>query len=204
VSNNTRNYIISNEGSVKSFVDSHNLLAAEHEKLKAGSVSQSVNYDRKKLLQFFPDRTITDILSPKETDIADYEKMLNTAIAKFSGNKKMLRNLALELDKAIVNDSLEEKDFRDLISTIAPYTKEQIKFISKNIPNEQIGYLNYLTSAYRLEGVDLERFNLLKALLEGADNSMLLAGFDDKLSDIDFDYELPDMDFDDISEIDIC
>lgn len=206
VSSNTKAYIKSNEKSVKSFVEGHNILCAQHERLKASSVSQSVDYDRRKLLQYFPDRTITDILSPKGVDISDYEKKLNLAIAKFSGSKKILNNLALKIDRAMVNDFLAEKDFRDLISTIAPYTKQQIKFISENIPAEQVGYLNYLLSGYSFEGADLERLNLLKALLEGSDEAIdLIDSHKDKNEDEDIflDFGFPDIDFDNISELDI-
>ncbi len=167
-SKNTKNYLRSNEVSVRRFVESYNLIVNEDEQLKAASVSQNVDYDRKKLLEFFPDYIISKIRSfGWEERISDYEKMLNNATAKYAGNRKMLNNLALTIPKTAVNDNLTEEGFNDLISVITPYTKAQRKYISENIPDEQVGYLNYLVSAHKLNGENLKRFKIIKSLLEG-------------------------------------
>jgi len=167
ISENTKNYIKSYEDSIPSFVRSYNLTVDEGKQLNVDSVYQSRNYDKNKLRKFFPDNTITLILSPKDTDIADYERMLNNARAKYAGNKKMLNNLALNISKTAVNDNLTEEKFKDLLITISPYTKHQIKYVSENLPIEYAGYLNYLVSAHKLDGEDLKRFKHLRALLEG-------------------------------------
>lgn len=167
-SENTKKYIKSGESSVKKFVENHNLMVDDNEKLKASSVSQNVNYDRQKIIKFLPNDIMVKARSfGWEERIAEYEKMLNITNAKYGGNRKMLNNLALSISNAEVNSNLSEENFTDLIQTIAPYTKHQIKYISENIPSEQIGYLNYLVSASKLENEDLERFKLLRSLLEG-------------------------------------
>lgn len=166
-SENTKNYIKSNGSSVRDFVNSYNLTVKEEEQLKASSVSQNVDYDRKKLLNFFPSDTITKVIFSYELNITEYEKMLNNARAKYAGNRKMLNNLALNISKTAVNDNLSEEKFDDLLSIIAPYTKKQREYVSKNLPIELVGYLNYLVSAHKLEGEDLKRFKRLRVLLEG-------------------------------------
>ena len=166
-SENTKNYIKSNGSSVRDFVNSYNLTVKEEEQLKASSVSQNVDYDRKKLLNFFPSDTITKVIFSYELNITEYEKMLNNARAKYGGNRKMLSNLALNISKTAVNDNLTEEKFKDLLITISPYTKHQIKYVSENLPIEYAGYLNYLVSAHKLDGEDLKRFKHLRALLEG-------------------------------------
>lgn len=164
---NTKNYIKSNGRSVRDFVDSYNLTVKEEEQLKASSVSQNVDYDRKKLLKYFPSDTITKVIIVKNIDITEYEKMLNTARVKYGGNREMLNNLALNISKTAFNDNLTEEKFKDLLITISPYTENQIKYVSENLPIEYAGYLNYLVSAHKLEGEDLKRFELIKSLLEG-------------------------------------
>jgi hypothetical protein len=167
-SKNTKNYLRSNEVSVRRFVESYNLTVNEDEQLKAASISQNVDYDRKKLLEFFPNDIISKIRSfGWEERISDYEKMLNNARAKYSGNRKMLNNLALNISKTAVNDNLTEEEFKELLIIIAPYTKPQMKYISENIPIEQVGYLNYLVSAHKLDGENLKRYKIIKSLLEG-------------------------------------
>lgn len=166
-SENTKNYIKSNGSSVKDFVDSYNLTVKGEEQLKASSVSQNVDYDRKKLLNFFHSDTVTKVIFSYELNITEYEKMLNNARVKYAGNRKMLNNLALNLSKTAVNDNLSEEKFNDLLSIIAPYTKKQREYVSENLPIELVGYLNYLVSAHKLEGEDLKRFKHLRALLEG-------------------------------------
>ena len=42
-----------------------------------------------------------------------------------------------------------------------------MKYISENIPIEQVGYLNYLVSAHKLDGENLKRYKIIKSLLEG-------------------------------------
>lgn len=167
-SKNTKNYIRSQESSVKRFVESYNLTVKEEEQLKAASVSQNVDYDRKKLLEFFPDEIISKISSfGWEKRIADYEKMLNNARAKYAGNRKIINNLVLNISKTAVNDNLSAEEFEDLITVISKYTKNHIKYVSENLPIEQVGHLNYLVSAHKLEGEDLKRFKRLRVLLEG-------------------------------------
>ena len=165
---NTKNYIRSNEVSVRRFVENYNLVVTEDEQLKAASVSQNVDYDRKKLLNSFPDDIISQLrYFGWEERIDDYEKMLNMAYVKYGGNRKMLNNLALNIPKTAVNDNLTEEGFIELISIIGPYTKNQMKYVSENLPTEYAGHLNYLVSAHKLEGENLRRFKILKSLLEG-------------------------------------
>ena len=142
-SKNTKNYLGSNAVSVRRFVESYNLLVTEDEQLKAASVSQNVDYDRKKLLNFFPDDIISQIrYFGWEERIAGYEKMLDMAYVKYGGNRKMLNNLALNIPKTAVNDKLTEEEFEDLLITIGPYTKKHMKYVSENLPIEYAGYLN--------------------------------------------------------------
>jgi hypothetical protein len=167
-SKNTKNYLGSNAVSVRRFVESYNLVVSEDGQLKAASVSQNVDYDRKKLLNFFPDDIISQIrYFGWEERIAGYEKMLDMAYVKYGGNRKMLNNLALTIPKTAVNDNLSEKEFKELLIVISKYTKNHMKFISENLPIEQVGYLNYLVSAHKLQGEDLKRAKYLKVLLEG-------------------------------------
>lgn len=165
---NTKNYIRSNEGSVRKFVESYNLTVDESEKLKPASVSQNVNYDRKKLLEFFPDNIMTKARSFSwEERIKDYEKRLNKANAKYSGNKELLDNIALKIPNSAAVDVLSDESFMELISLIGPYTRSHMKYVSENLPADQIGYLNYLVSASRLDGENLDRFNILESVLLG-------------------------------------
>lgn len=166
-SENTKNYIKSNGSSVKDFVDSYNLTVKEQEQLKASSVSQNVDYDRKKLLNFFPSDIMTKVIFSYELNIAEFEKMLNMAYVKYGGNGKMLNNLALTIPKTAVNDNLSEKEFEELLRVISKYTKNHMKYVSENLPIEQVGHLNYLVSAHKLEGENLTRFKILEVLLEG-------------------------------------
>lgn len=172
-SENTKNYIKSHESSVARFVENYNsiivMVAGEEQQLKVGSVQQNVNYDKNKLLDFFPDDIIEKVLYHYEPNMADYEKMLNTAKVKYAHKRKMLDNLSLNIPSKVACNTLSSEEFDELISVIAPYTKRQMEFISKNLTNEQIGYLNYLVSAYKLEKEDLERYKRLKYLLEGVE-----------------------------------
>ena len=64
-----------------------------------------------------------------------------------------------------VYSSIDDNSFEDFISIVAPYTKNQVKFIESNLDIRGCGYFNYLLSYPDLKGVDKERQERLISLL---------------------------------------
>lgn len=201
VNDNTKNLIKSHAKSVRSYVERYNLTVEEKDQLIETRVRGNSDNSRKRLLKFFPDDIIRTILLLNDPKISEYEKMLNNANAKYARNKKMLNNVALNIYKTPFNDNLSEEEFKDLVSTLAIYTKEYMKYVSENIPENQVGYLNYLLSACKLENEDLKRFEILKRLSDGEVNDVIEKIGQTEQEETDIDPE--DIDFGDITEADV-
>jgi len=221
---NTKNYIKSHEGSVSDFVVNYNSTVDEDNQLKEGSVQASVQYDKNRLLKFFTNNVIDSVVYGFEPNIADYEKMLNNARVKYMANKKMLDNLVLNIRDNVACDTLPDEEFDELLGTLSIYTKEYIKYISKGLSDEQVGYLNYLVMAYNLKDEDLERYKRLKYILEGVEPDKdkkheeyidehevkktriqydsSITSKDEDIED-ESDIDLEDIDFGDITEADV-
>lgn len=201
VNDDTKNLIKSHAKSVKKYVDNYNLMAEEKDQLIFDRVKNNSDNSRKRLLRYFRDDTIRMILVQNDNGVSEYEENLNNARAKYARNKNMLKNVALNIYKTPFNDNLSEEEFKDLVSTLAIYTKEYMKYVSENIPENQVGYLNYLLSACKLENEDLKRFEILKRLSDGEVNDVIEKIGQTEQEETDIDLE--DIDFGDITEADV-
>lgn len=134
-------------------------------RIKESTVAGKVQYDRDKLTKIFGESMFTDVLS-KTGDISIYERILLEQYLKYNGNTDELRkNLLLNIPKNCVLSELDEKSFEEFISIIAPYTKNQVKYIEDNIDTNSCGYFNYLLSMPNLSRIDKERLRILQTLL---------------------------------------
>lgn len=153
--------------SVASAINNYNRALLESERLNIKSCQSSVNYDIGKLLGFFPDEMLTEIIF-YNCDLTRYEKQLNLAIAKYSkGNKLLMDNLILKLPRVDIKDSCTEEEFSKLMNILAPYFKKSIKYVESKLP-PSIGYFLYLisTPATSLNSEDKERYEIIKKMLE--------------------------------------
>lgn len=168
VSETTKIYIRSSLPSVASVINHHNQFVSENETINIKTAQSKIDYDTKKLLRFFPDNMLNQVLSNRSCNIVDYEKRLNLAIAEYGKKNKLLDNLLLRLPKVNVQDSLEEEEFKQFLNMIAPYFRKHIKYLEENLPAEGVGYLQYLMSTPETEltGINKERYGLLKLMLE--------------------------------------
>ncbi len=173
VNDDTKNLIKSHAKSVKKYVDNYNLMAEEKDQLIYDRIRNNSDNSRKRLIRYFRDDTIRMILVQNDNGVSEYEERLNNARAKYARNRKMFNNVALSIDKTSFNDNLSEAEFKELVSTLAMYTKEYMKYVSESIPRNQVGYLNYLLSACKLENENLKRFNIIKSLSDGKVNDVI-------------------------------
>lgn len=165
VSDTTKLYIRSTLPSVASVINYYNQSATENEKINVKTAQSKIDYDTNKLHKYFPDNMLNE-LAYSLSDLCDYEKRLNLAIADYSKKNKMLDNLMLKLPKVEIQDSLDEESFLKFISMIAPYFKKNIKYLEDNLPEKEVGYLLYLMSTPQLSREQQEHYNLIKEMLK--------------------------------------
>ena len=166
VSDTTKLYIRSSSNSVASAIKGYNETVSEDEAINIKTAQSKINYDINKLLKYFPDNMLSQVLAYNSCNLEDYEKRLNLAIADYTKKNKLLDNLALKIPRVPVEESLKEDEFNELLSIIKPYIRMHMQYIENNIDNKSCGYLLYLMSAPCLEGENRKRYELLKQLLE--------------------------------------
>ena len=165
ISDTTKLYIRSSSNSVASAIKNYNQTASEDEAINIKTAQSKINYDINKLLKYFPDNMLSEVLVHSSCNLDDYTRRLNLAIADYSKKNKLLDNLALKIARVAVQESLEEDEFNQLISIIKPYIKSHMRYIEENLDTKSCGYLLYLMSAPCLQGEDKERYELIKQLL---------------------------------------
>lgn len=167
ISDTTKLYIrSSSSNSVASAIKSYNQTVSEDEAINIKTAQSKINYDINKLLKYFPDNMLSQVLAYNSCNLEEYERNLALAMNVYGKKNKMMDNLALKMRRVPIQGDLEDEDFEELISIIAPYTKKQINYIEENIPEELVGYLLYLISSSSLNDKDKVRYNFLKELLE--------------------------------------
>lgn len=166
VSDTTKLYIRSSSNSVASAIKSYNQTVSEDEAINIKTAQSKINYDINKLLKYFPDNMLSQVLAYNSCNLEEYERNLALAMNVYGKKNKMMDNLMLKIRRVPIQEYLEDEDFDELISIIAPYTKKQINYIEENIPEELVGYLLYLISSSSLNDKDKVRYNFLKELLE--------------------------------------
>lgn len=163
----TKIYIRNTGSSVAAAIKNYNKILKESEKLNIKSCQSSVDYDTGKLLKYFPDEMLTEIIF-YNCDLTRYEKQLNLAIARYSKENKLLTdNLILKIHCSNIRDNCTNEDFSELLSIIAPYFRKSIKYVEDTIP-ESVGYLLYLmsTPSTSLSSEDKQKYDLIKGLIE--------------------------------------
>lgn len=168
VAETTKIIIRSPFDSVASAVTDYNRTLPEGKKdINIKTAESNCNNNTNKLLEYFPDDILYNVIYSKNCDLDYYNQLLDLATAKKGKKNKMLDNLMLKLPaKVEIQDNLDEDEFSAFVSMIAPYFKKYIRWQEQNIPEKAVGYLYYLISARKLEGEHRERYNLLKEMLK--------------------------------------
>ncbi|MVX63107.1 hypothetical protein GKZ28_05265 [Clostridium chromiireducens] len=167
ISDTTKLYIrSSSSNSVAAAIKNYNQTASEDEAINIKTAQSKINYDINKLLKYFPDNMLSEVLVHSSCNLDDYIRRLNLAIADYSKKNKLLDNLDLKIARVAAQESLEEDEFNELISIIKPYIKSHMRYIEENLDTKACGYLLYLMSTPQLDGENKERYNLVKQLLE--------------------------------------
>lgn len=169
LSENTRIFIRSGEGSIKQVVHQYNLsIMNESTKkpIKASTMNSSLVYDvNRKLLVWFDKDMLDNIVLGRQVDINRYYAKLYRVEQLIICKQSMLDNILLDLSRSEYREELSDQDFDELIMIIAPFIKSHVRFIEQNILNSYVGYLNFLAAGKLTTDLQKEHYRRLSEFL---------------------------------------
>lgn len=165
VSNMTKIYIKSSSGSITAAIRSHNQGVNEAEQINVKSAQSSIDYSRKRLLTFFPDDMLVNIIYSTNTNIIDYRHRLNIAKMKFNKEESLSDMVLLKLSKSSFCTYVSDEEFNEFVSILAHYRRNLAKEVEDKINDDAVGYLNYLQTSIVLTDIDEKRLRQLRDLL---------------------------------------
>lgn len=135
--------------------------------LNLNTCLSKITYDTKKLRQYFPDDMLEKLKNVNTHNISSYQDGLYRAIAKYSPERAICKNLVLKFPMTGINEKLTDSEFADLLKIIEPYTTKYVDQLIKGIPERYLQYFNYLIYVENKEVLDIERFRKLERVLSG-------------------------------------
>lgn len=159
-------HIRTNSGSITASIRAYNEGVNEKEKINIKTAQSKCDYDRKKLLTFFPDDMLVNIIYTSKYDLITYKRMLSVARQKYCKEESLHNNLVLDLEKKTYCTSLPEAEFNEMVELLVIYSKNTIKEVEKTrLSADMTGYFNHLMVGYVLSDIDETRLQQLKMLL---------------------------------------
>lgn len=141
----TKIYIESIENNLMDAIHAYNQGVSELERIKDRQAWNQVQYDTRKLLTYFPDDMIANIIY-RRGNLDVYGAMLNNAINKKLKKSPLQEMSALKIPMAFEKEKPTDEEFDRFFQLYAPYTKETVKMIEEQLPKNVVGYYNYITS----------------------------------------------------------
>lgn len=138
------------------------------DRINNNTTLSKIQYDKNRLSKIFGESMFVDILS-KDMDISIYERIIAEQYVKYAGKSDIKKNLLINIPSDCMSSEIEEDAFEEFIGVISPYIKSQITFIENNLDISSCGYFNYLLSMPSLTGINKERSDRIKTLLQGED-----------------------------------
>lgn len=136
-------WIESIESNPMDAIRTYNATSGKYKQITPKQASNHIYYDTKKLLEFFPDDMLRNVIF-KKCDIAFYESALENAISKKTKKTFLGKMTILKLPSVISQEQPTSEEIDDFFTLFEPYTKESIKQVEKMIPKNVIGYINYI------------------------------------------------------------
>lgn len=155
-------YLESIESDPNKAIRTYNATSGKYKQISAKKAYNSFYYDAKKLAQLFPDDMIKNVIFYK-CDMEFYETTLQNAINRKVGKAFLGKMTILKLPPMVSKEKPADIELDTFFYLLAPYTKEAIERVEKEIPKNVVGYINYIGSKKEHteeEKAILDRFNL--------------------------------------------
>lgn len=132
VSETTKMYIRSSSGSITASIRTYNKEVNENEQLNLKTAQSKVDYDRRKLLSYFPDDMLYKVIYVSNVDMLPYKRMLSVAKQKYCKEECLSDKVILNLPRKSYCSSLSDDEFNCLKEMLVIYSKKIVKEIEDN------------------------------------------------------------------------
>ena len=137
--------------------------------INPNTAKSKINYDRRKLLDYFDDDMVHQILNYPETcDLAKYKRALTRADARYGKRGTLEKMVNLNLKCSEYAHDVEADKFETFLTLIAPYRREIVEAREKLIQEDYrdvLSYINFLCSGSKLDAIDADNLNTLLEVL---------------------------------------
>lgn len=117
--------------------------------------------DKQKIIKYFGDTMLTELLDYKDISNLDTYNIVLDKLQSEYGNSNLLSScVALRLpyiERYTGEDIITDTEFKEFMQIILPYTKNQMEYISNNIPKHILSYCKYLLDNNILSEKDIDR-----------------------------------------------
>ncbi len=145
VSDVTRIFITSMENSPHEAIRAYNKNHGIHEQISAKKAANHFYYDSKRLMEFFPEDMITNLLYGKG-DVGVYCAMLQSAVIRKMGRANLNQMTVLNLPVTVSSEVPSDTEMDEFFVMFAPYSKKVVSQVEQKLSKKVIGYLNYLSN----------------------------------------------------------
>lgn len=170
----TKYWITCNAKSVKQAVDIYNSQRVSVDQLNFNTVKSKIQYDKKRVEKIFGNDLIYNVKVYPEKYLDEACEKLVKLERKYIRDKEYSDATVLKIDKTVVNRTLSEDDFNELLNILSTYSKKKIENVCDLSTGEmnykRSGYFNYLISSRKLPEKDEERKKLIRKALGLSDS----------------------------------
>ncbi len=143
LSDTTRIWMDSIEDQPTAAVRLYNENKPEVEKIVMKKVYNHIDYDGNRLLRYFPDDMIINIIR-KTGDMDFYEQCLQDAVQKKYGQSFLSEHLIFRVPLGFVKERPSDSDIFEFICTIQGYTRATVQKREAELPGNVAKYINYI------------------------------------------------------------
>ena len=161
--------------------------------INLNTAKSKINYDRKKLLDYFDDDMIHQILNyPDTCDLVKYKRALTRADARYGKRGTLEKMVNLNLKCSEYAHDVDPEKFETFLTLIAPYRREIVTAREKLIQEDYrdvLSYINFLCSGSKLDAIDADKLNMLMEVLSCKELHTQPAESQEVESEDDYDIE---------------
>jgi len=169
LSENTKIWLRSHEGTVKAAVDNYNNQVTEIERVNENTVKSNITYDKNKVKKYFDNDTLFKLMHYPEDNLEKAQLTLDKLCRVYMNDKSFNRALVVKLPKDCLSKTIDDTSWAILTEYLTLYSKKRISIIEEGNDTKfnttMIGYYNYLISSKNLNKSDRERLKIIKGIL---------------------------------------
>ncbi len=137
--------------------------------INLNTAKSKINYDKNKLLSYFDDDMIHELITKPDTcDLGKYKRCLTRADARFGKLETLEDRITLKVRCSDYTNKVDQEKFDTFLMLIAPYRMDLVKAREKLIQEQYrdvLSYINFICGGNKMSDLDMENLGTLLELL---------------------------------------